>query len=77
MPKTICPRCGNANAKANAQGHSVIYCKPCGGFVDLRDDGGGDAYSDDPERSAMAKERGLDTAGRKLSRSGRELRGGL
>jgi len=70
-----CPRCGYPKAKPAGGGR--IHCKQCGGLVEASDRDGNQSFSDDPERSLLAQERGEHLTGRVLKRSGAELRGGL
>lgn len=84
MPKqtTDCPRCGYTKARPNAQGPDKIYCRKCGGLVEVNHDNRDDAlFHTNPERNAMlaeddaiAEQRGES---RGVIRSGRKLKGGL
>ena len=77
MPKTTCPKCGNPKAKANAQGPNMVHCKPCGGLVDLRDEGESAYYGNDPVQNVLDKERGVHESGRKMPDRRGTLKGGL
>lgn len=60
-----CPRCGNEKAKPNARGPDHVWCMQCGGFVpvDYADEEHG-PWMDDPVRSAIANEQGIDKRGK-------------
>jgi len=71
-----CPRCHYPKARPNAKGADHIFCRKCGGLVpcNYQDDDG--PYANDPVFAAIAKEDGLDKAGR-IRRDRPRLRGGI
>lgn len=72
---TTCPRCGYKRARPNARGPDHVFCKQCRGLVPLIDRDGNQGYSDDPVRSAIARERGDHDVG--VIRTTTPTRGGL
>lgn len=81
MPKAkaTCPKCGNPSASPNARGPNTIYCRRCGGFVDVsgRDDIDESVISTKPALNSELRERGVADHGVVMPDRPTKLRGGL